>query len=84
MNVTLDIQATGRPLSMSSSGSLKVSFLVLWLTISDFSSNRETKPCSPPVKAFFPEAPDCPGIFFASSDGGALPFWPEGESPPLR
>ena len=44
-------EATGRPLSMSSSGSLNVSFLVLWLTISDFSRTSEMKPWSPPVKA---------------------------------
>jgi len=63
---------------------LKVSFLVLWFTISDLSSSRETKPCSPPVKAFFADAAVLAGIFFASSDGGALPCCPEGESPPLR
>jgi hypothetical protein len=68
---------------MSSSGSLKVSFLVLWFTISDFSSKREMKPCSPPVKAFF-TAPVLAGIFFASSEGGALPVCPVGVSPPLR
>jgi hypothetical protein len=84
MKPRLDIQATGKPLSISSSGSLKVSFLVLWFTISDFSSSSDTKPCSPPVKAFFAEAPDCAGIFFASSDGGAFPFWPVGVLPPLR
>jgi hypothetical protein len=69
---------------MSGSGSLNVSFLVLWLTISDFSSSSDWNPWSPPVKAFFPDAPDCAGIFFASSDGGALPCCPDGASPPLR
>lgn len=60
---------------MSGSGSLNVSFLVLWLMISVFSSNNDWNPWSPPVNAFFAaEAPDCAGIFFASSEGGALPF----------
>jgi len=43
----------------------------------------DKKPWSPPVKAFFASPVD-EGIFLASSDGGALPFCPDGESPPLR
>jgi len=73
------IQATGNPLSMSSSGSLKVSFLVLWLMISDFSNGSEMKPWSPPVKAGFPGVVLMAGIFFPSP-----PRSPEGNSPPLK
>jgi hypothetical protein len=79
----LDVQATGRPLSWSSSGSLKVSFLVLWLTISDFSSTSDRKPWSPPVKAFLTSPVDA-GILPSSAEGGAAPCCPDGESPPLR
>ena len=79
----LNIQATGRPLSWSSSGSLKVSFLVLWLTISDFSRTSDRKPWSPPVKAFLTSPVDA-GILLSSADGGAAPCCPEAESPPLR
>ena len=78
-----NIQATGNPLSISSSGSLNRSFLVLWLTTSVFSSTSDTKPWSPPVKAFLTEPSVEAGIFLASSEGGALPFCPDGASPPL-
>lgn len=64
---------------MSSSGSKKVSFLVLWLMTSDLSSFSDRKPWSPPVKAGFPGLSDDAGIFCASSEGGALPAWPVGE-----
>lgn len=74
----LDIQATWRPLSMSSSGSKKVSFLVLWLMTSDLSSFSDRKPCSPPVKAAFAALSEVAGIFCASAEGGALPAWPVG------
>ena len=64
---------------MSSSGSLKKSFFVLWFTISDLSRSSDRKPCSPPVKAAFADALVRPGIVFSSLDGaGLLP------PPPLR
>jgi hypothetical protein len=62
---------------------LKVSFLVLWLTISDFSSTSDRNPCSPPVKAFL-ASPVSAGILLPSADGGAAPCCPDAESPPLR
>lgn len=53
LNLVRRALATCIPDTWSSSGSWKMNFLVLWLTISTSLSSREMKPWSPPRKAFF-------------------------------
>jgi hypothetical protein len=45
------------PETISSSGSLKRSFFVLWLTSSTLSTFKGMNPCSPPVNAAFAGVP---------------------------